>query len=507
MNVVWLKRDLRTEDHRPLVEACARGDVLVLYVVEPEWLAQPETHPSHVAFLSQGLAELREELRRLGGELVIRVGSLPGAFEALHRERPFAALFSHEETGNDVTYARDKRVAHWCREKGIPWHEFPQTGVVRRLAARDGWARRWEERMRAQVLPAPRALPAVRWSGLDPGPVPDEASLGLERSDKHEVQEGGVRAAEATLASFLDSRGQDYARAMSSPVTAWDGCSRLSVALAHGHLSMKQVAHAVEARRRGLAEERSPEAARWRTSLRAFDARLRWHCHFMQKLESEPAIEFRNFNRALDGLREADFSEDRFAAWARGETGYPMVDACMRALLATGWINFRMRAMLVSFASYDLWLHWRRTGLHLARHFLDFEAGIHWSQVQMQSGTTGINTLRIYSPTKQVLDHDPTGVFIRRWVPELARVPAGFLAEPWALPPLLQQASGCVVGRDYPAPIVDHREAVSLARQRISAFRRMPEVRKQAAEVMKKHGSRKRPPRRTGFKRRSPAPG
>jgi deoxyribodipyrimidine photo-lyase len=496
MNVVWLKRDLRTGDHRPLFDACARGEVLVLYVVEPEWLAQPETDPSHVAFLSQGLAELREELRRLGGELVIRMGSLPGVFDTLHRERPITALFSHEETGNDVSYARDKRVAHFCREKGIPWHEFPQTGVVRRLSARDGWAQRWEARMRAPVLPAPRAIPALRWAGMDPGAIPDEATLGLERSNKPEAQSGGVHAAEATLASFLELRGHDYARAMSSPVTAWEGCSRLSVALAHGHLSMKQVAHAVEARRRALAADRSPEAGRWRTSLRAFDARLRWHCHFMQKLESEPAIEFRNFNRALDGLREGDFREDRFTAWARGETGYPMVDACMRALLATGWINFRMRAMLVSFASYDLWLHWRRTGLHLARHFLDFEPGIHWSQVQMQSGTTGINTLRIYSPTKQVMDHDPTGVFIRRWVPALERVPAGFLAEPWTMPPLIQQAVGCVIGRDYPAPVVDHRRAVAEARQKLAALRRTPEAREQAAAVLQRHGSRKRPARR-----------
>jgi len=505
MNVVWLKRDLRLADHRPLVEACARGQVLVVYVVEPEWLAQPETDPSHVALLAQGLAELREGLRRLGGELVIRVGSLPGAFEALHRERPFTALFSHEETGNDVTYARDKRVAHWCRAQGIPWHEYPQTGVVRRLGERDGWSRRWEERMKAPLLAAPGAVPAVHWPGLDPGPLPDEVSQGLPRSGKPDAQQGGMRAAEATLDSFLSARGQDYARAMSSPVTAWEGCSRLSVALAQGHLSLRQVVHAVEARRRALADEHAAEAGRWRTSLRAFDARLRWHCHFMQKLESEPEIEFRNFNRALDGLREADFREDRFAAWARGETGYPMVDACMRALLHTGWINFRMRAMLVSFASYDLWLHWRQTGLHLARHFLDFEAGIHWSQVQMQSGTTGINTLRIYSPTKQVLDHDPHGTFIRRWVPALARVPDGFLAEPWAMPPLLQRAVGCVIGRDYPAPIVDHKAAVAEARKHLAAFRRTPEARRESARVMQRHGSRKRPGR-AGRATRSPSP-
>ena len=202
-----------------------------------------------------------------------------------------------------------------------------------------------------------------------------------------------------------------------------------------------------------------PEERRFAHALRGFAGRLRWHCHFMQKLEDEPQIEHRNFARSCDGLREDDFDATRFAAWCEGATGYPMVDACMRSLCATGWLNFRMRAMLVSFAAYHLWLHWREPGLFLARQFLDFEPGIHWSQMQMQSGTTGINTLRMYSPIKQAQDHDPQGLFIRRWLPELGGVPLANLAAPWTMSPAEQRASGCVIGRDYPAPIVDHADA------------------------------------------------
>ena len=131
--------------------------------------------------------------------------------------------------------------------------------------------------------------------------------------------------------------------------------------LAYGTISTRVVTHRLRAR------IEQTEDTNMRRALRAFDARLHWRDHFMQKLEDEPAVEFHNFVRAFDGLREDDFSHEKFAAWKEGRTGYPMIDACMRSLNATGWINFRMRAMLMSFAAYHLWLHWREPGLHLAR--------------------------------------------------------------------------------------------------------------------------------------------
>ncbi len=159
-----------------------------------------------------------------------------------------------------------------------------------------------------------------------------------------------------------------------------------------------------------------------------------------------------------------------------------MIDACMRALSATGWINFRMRAMLMSFASYHLWLDWKAPALHLARLFTDYEPGIHYSQCQMQSGTTGINTIRAYNPIKQSMDHDPEGQFIRKWIPELADYSAQSIHQPWILPHKLN---------GYPLPIVDEKHARKQAMQQIYALRRGDGFFNEAQAIVKQHGSRK----------------
>jgi deoxyribodipyrimidine photo-lyase len=315
---------------------------------------------------------------------------------------------------------------------------------------------------------------------------PSAAALGSADDPPHR-QRGGRAAGCALAASFFGARGRDYRRAMATPVEAFDACSRLSPHFAWGTLSLREVHQRARAER---AAHDGPDGDRTQAqSLASFRSRLHWHCHFMQKLESQPAIEVEHFHRAYDALdRDADPAKLR--AFAEGRTGYPFVDACLRALAAHGWINFRVRAMLVSFASYHLWLDWRASGPILARWFTDFEPGIHWSQMQMQSGTTGINTVRIYSPIKQSRDLDPDGVFIRRWVPELAGLEAKALHEPWK--------SGAAAGLDYPPPLVDHATAVRSARDRIFAVRRGAGYGEEADAVQARHGSR-----RSGLDRKS----
>ncbi|WDF75109.1 cryptochrome/deoxyribodipyrimidine photo-lyase family protein [Novosphingobium sp. KACC 22771] len=479
--VVWFKRDLRLEDHAALHRAAMAGPVVALVIVEPDYWRGPDTSGRQWRFWRACMADLAEAIARRGGRLCLRVGDAVGELEALRAQIGPFALWAHEETGNAFTFARDRTVRRWARAQGVPFVELRQFGVIRgRGLNRDHWAAAWDAMMAQPLLP----VPDIVWQSA-PGrdALPGAGALGLVPDDAGAAEAAGRAAALSTLGSFLFERGEHYTKAMSSPLSAPDACSRLSWHLAYGSVSMREVWQATRQRYADLPDE----ARHWRQALRSFMARLHWHCHFIQKLESEPEAEFRPFARRYVGLRPpADPA--RLAAWAQGRTGYPFVDAVMRALQATGWTTFRMRAMLMSFAAYDLWLPWQEAGLVLARAFIDYEPGIHWPQCQMQAGETGINTVRIYSPIKQGMDQDPEGRFIRAWVPELSNVPGAWLHAM----DKMDRAQREALCPDYPVPIVDHGAAARAAHQAIAALRSTREARAEADSVQRRHGSRKR---------------
>ena len=484
VNIVWFKRDLRLHDHVPLANAAARGPILPLYIVEPDYWALPDSSRRHWQFIHDCLGDLQREFKARGAQLVLRIGNAVEMLEAHRQKFGKVTLWSHEETGNGWTFARDKQVLDWCIAHEIEWHEAPANGVVRRLKSRNGWSAIRDRRMAEQITPAPQHIIMAADITSEPRPAKDHPMFGEAIGS---VQSGGRAEGMRVLSSFLQERAGKYMLTISKPGTSARHCSRLSAHIAFGTLSVREIEQATKARMADLATHTDDASKSLRKNLGVFLSRLAWRCHFVQKLEQQPQIEFRCMHSAFEGMREPHFRQDYFDAWASGHTGYPLIDAAMRSLHANGWITFRMRAMLVSFASYHLWLDWRKTAPHMARLFTDYEPGIHFSQFQMQSGVTGINAVRMYNPVKQSLDHDPDGRFIRRYVTELKDVSAQWIHEPWRMPEPPPA---------YHAPIVDHDTAIKFAREQISACRKAPEFREGARSVNQKLGSRAKQPKR-----------
>jgi len=480
MEVVWFKRDLRVQDHAAL--AAARGPVLPLYVVEAAYWRGADASPRQWRFTRDALHDLRAALAEIGLPLVVRVGEAVAVLAELHARHPIRALHSHEETGNLWTYARDRAVGAFCRAHGIAWTEHRQFAVFRRLDSRDRWAARAAAHHAAPLVPVPRGLRPV--AEVAEGVIPDQPLPWNPEDGLRRPQPAGRAAALSLLESFLAGRGADYRRGMSSPRTAPRACSRLSPHLAMGSVSLREVMQRLAAAQADLAAMDPRERPIPLGAAQSLASRLHWHCHFIQKLESEPELERRAAHPAAEAARRPTAPDDPLLlAWAEGRTGLPFLDACMRSLIATGWLNFRMRAMVQAVASYHLDLDWTASGARLARLFTDYEPGIHWPQVQMQSGATGINTPRIYNPVKQGLDQDPEAEFIARWVPELAALPPALRHMPWKLdtPPA-----------GYPPPVVDVTAAMRAARERLTALRATPGFEAAARGVYRRHGSRAR---------------
>lgn len=463
IDILWFKRDLRLSDHAPLAAACAAPrPVLLVYAFEPLLTEAAESDLRHWRFAWQGLRELQARLARRGHRLYLWHGNFDAQLARLLTEQPVAELLSHQETGLVASFRRDRAVQGLCRQHGVRWREWRQDGVFRGAQGRDDWWARWEADMQAP-LTQPN-LDALRSATLPEALAQALAGPALPAAWQErppQFQPGGETYARRYLDSFLHERAAQYTRLLSKPEGSRHGSSRLSPYLAHGNLSVREVYQWA----RSLEGEKpyGREFARFRD-------RLWWRSHYMQKLETEYQLEWQPINHGLAALTRP-YDEDLFAAFAAGRTGYPLIDACVRCLHHNGYLNFRMRAMLATFATFTLWQPMTRVAQFLAQVFLDYEPGLHYGQLQMQSGLSGYHPLRLFSPIIQAQRHDPQGDFIRRYVPELAQVPAPQIFTPWTMPRLEQQLYRCEVGHDYAAPVVPYEAATQSAKDRYWVIR------------------------------------
>ena len=469
INIFWFKRDLRLLDNEPLNNAVSQKEkLLLIYCFEPSLKKNKHYSTKHWNFIKESINDLNIFLKNIDTHIHTYNKEITDVLKEIQEKFLVKKIFSHNETGLNVTFSRDILLKEFCQKNSIQWEEEINNGVFRGLQNRKNWIKKWRDHMKS---------PVVLFKGEKNDFINIKKKQNFKVKDSKILQKGGVSSGIKYLDSFLDSRHTKYQNNISKPEASRTSCSRLSPYMSWGNISTR------------YAWQRAKEQiqnGKPKFQLNGFTSRLRWQAHFIQKFEMECQMEFRSVNKGYQNLVKP-INKKFISAWEKGKTGYPLVDASMRCVVETGYLNFRMRALLVSFLTHHLWQPWQSGVIHLARNFLDFEPGIHYSQFQMQAGETGINMIRIYNPTKNAKEHDKEGIFIKKWIPELKKIPTPLLFEPWKMNLIDQETYECKIGKDYPNPIVDISETYKYAASKLWRIKSDPKVKEESSRILQKH--------------------
>jgi deoxyribodipyrimidine photo-lyase len=475
--IVWLKRDLRTQDHASFQAAYQTGlPVLPLFCFEPSVSCSPDFDIRHWRFQWEGLNDLLHQLSEYSGEIAWGHVEVLEALELISSKFDIYSLFSHRETGTSETFARDIEVGKWCKERGVRWEEFKQLPIQRgRENQPKAWDAQWIKFMKSD--PAQVDYQRINWVDIDSLQLPQHLPEEVLTSES-KMQKGGESAGLLRLEEFINLGFSQYLKSLPKAEKSRRFTSRLSSYLSWGHLSTRMCYQNIEAR---------TKESEHKVSRNQFLARMKWQAHFIQKFEREIEMQKKDQNPAFSHLRKKK-NKKYIKAWEEGMTGFPLVDACMRCVDKTGYLNFRMRALVVSFLTHHLWQPWQVGAKILARKFLDYEPGIHYPQFQMQAGTTGMHTLRIYNPIKQANEQDPEALFIKRWVPELNNLPTHLAQNPWEITSMEQAFYSFSYAVDYPKRIVDEQLAAKHARDVLWKSKKSDQARGHRNQIIKRHG-------------------
>jgi deoxyribodipyrimidine photo-lyase len=459
--IVWFRRDLRVADHPALATAAARGPVVCLWIADPALLARRHHDaPGRRAFLRDGLVALDRELATLGVRLTVRSGAPAEVIRTIA-----AATDSHHVAWTREVSAwgaaRDRTVRRALGEAGISVEEFggdliaePEdvpgpAGVGYQTFA--PFFSRWRD------IPAPAFIPPP---GRLVGPDLRPGSVGVLGDARAPLPAGPAAARESVVAFVREGHADRYADARDR--VAENGTSRLSGYLRFGMCTAAQIGRAL-----GLPGALGP-------GREAFWRQMAWREFYHHHLARNPEVAYRALRAPFRSIEWCD-DPDGFAAWCAGRTGYPLVDAGMRQLVAEGWMHNRARMVCASFLVKDLLIDWRRGERVFMQRLIDADpasnnGGWQWTA---GTGTDAAPYFRVFNPVLQSRKFDPSGRYIRRWVPELTAVPDRYIHEPWRMPSGVQHAAGCAIGTNYPPPIVDHaaQRARTLARYRAAESR------------------------------------